>query len=209
MTPNTHLGIDARLCGRPTTLAEGRAAVRLETVPEMAADDRGLVHGGFVFGAADYAAMLCVNDPNVVLGAADTRFVAPVAVGEVVELEVVTGGEVEVVVDGTTAQALGVRVEMVRMTGMVMASVVTAVIVSFLGIIGFVGLVCPHIVRRVIGDDHRFLLPASVLTGACLLLAADITARLMLAPRILPVAILTAFLGAPTFLYLLITRRSG
>ncbi|MFP4444736.1 MAG: FecCD family ABC transporter permease [Desulfosudaceae bacterium] len=109
----------------------------------------------------------------------------------------------------TTAQALGVRVEMVRMTGMVMASVVTAVIVSFLGIIGFVGLVCPHIVRRVIGDDHRFLLPASVLTGACLLLAADIAARLMLAPRILPVAILTAFLGAPTFLYLLISRRSS
>lgn len=107
----------------------------------------------------------------------------------------------------TTARSLGVRVERVRVAGMMIASVVTAVIVSFLGIIGFVGLVCPHIVRRVIGDDHRFLLPASVLTGASLLLAADIAARLMLAPRILPVAILTAFLGAPTFLYLLIARR--
>ncbi|MDY6831357.1 MAG: iron ABC transporter permease [Thermodesulfobacteriota bacterium] len=106
-----------------------------------------------------------------------------------------------------TARSLGVRVERVRMTGMLVASLITAVIVSFLGIIGFVGLVCPHIVRRVIGDDHRFLLPASALTGACLLLAADIGARLMLAPRMLPVAILTAFFGAPMFLYLLIGRR--
>lgn len=107
-----------------------------------------------------------------------------------------------------TARGLGVRVELVRMVGMLTASLVTAVIVSFLGIIGFVGLVCPHIVRRVIGDDHRYLLPASVLTGACLLLAADIAARMLLAPRMLPVSILTAFLGAPTFLYLLIRGRN-
>lgn len=106
-----------------------------------------------------------------------------------------------------TARALGVRVGLVRLIGMAVASLVSAVIVSFLGIIGFVGLVCPHIVRRIIGDDHRFLLPASALTGACLLLAADTAARLMFAPRVLPVAILTAFFGAPTFLYLLIRRR--
>ncbi len=107
-----------------------------------------------------------------------------------------------------TARGLGVRVEWVRMTGMLVASLVTAVIVSFLGIIGFVGLVCPHIVRRIIGDDHRFLLPASALTGACLLLAADTAARLLLAPQMLPVSILTAFLGAPAFLYLLIRRKN-
>ncbi len=107
-----------------------------------------------------------------------------------------------------TARGLAVRVEWVRLWGMLVASFVTAVIVSFLGIIGFVGLICPHMVRRIIGDDHRFLLPASALAGACLLLAADTAARLMLAPRVLPVAILTAFLGAPTFLYLLIRRRS-
>jgi iron complex transport system permease protein len=106
-----------------------------------------------------------------------------------------------------TARALGVRVELVRLLGMITASVVTATIVSFLGIIGFVGLVCPHIVRRIIGDDHRFLLPASALTGACLLLAADTAARLLFAPQVLPVAILTAFFGAPTFLYLLIRGR--
>lgn len=106
-----------------------------------------------------------------------------------------------------TAKALGVRVDLVRLIGMAVASLVAAVIVSFLGIIGFVGLVSPHIVRRIIGDDHRFLLPASALTGACLLLAADIAARLIFAPRVLPVAILTAFIGAPTFLYLLIRMR--
>lgn len=83
---NTHLGIDETLCGVATELSPGRAVVRLTTTPNMAADDRGLVHGGFVFGAADYAAMLAVNDPNVVLGSADTRFTAPVAVGQVVEL---------------------------------------------------------------------------------------------------------------------------
>jgi acyl-coenzyme A thioesterase PaaI-like protein len=82
MTPNTHLHIDAALVGTPLSLAEGRATARLVTTDVMAADARGLVHGGFVFGLADYAAMLAVNDPHVVLGAADTRFLAPVRVGE-------------------------------------------------------------------------------------------------------------------------------
>ncbi len=106
-----------------------------------------------------------------------------------------------------TARSLGVRVERVRMLGMIMASLITAIIVSFLGVIGFVGLICPHIVRRLIGDDHRFVLPAASLSGAVLLLASDTVARLLLAPHVLPVAVLTAFLGAPTFLYLLIRGR--
>ena len=78
----THLAIDHSLCGTPTFVEGGRAEVRLEATREMSADDRGLVHGGFVFGLADYAAMLAVNDPNVVLGSADVRFLAPVRVGE-------------------------------------------------------------------------------------------------------------------------------
>ncbi len=103
-----------------------------------------------------------------------------------------------------TAQGLGVRVERVRLLGMLVASLVTAVIVAFLGIIGFVGLVCPHMVRRVIGGDHRFLLPATVIVGGLLLLVSDTVARLILAPHLLPVSILTAFMGAPAFIYLLI-----
>lgn len=82
--PNTHLAISAALCGEPIAMAEGQATVRLVTTPEMGADDHGLVHGGFVFGLADYAAMLAVNHPNVVLGSAEVTFVAPVRAGQVV-----------------------------------------------------------------------------------------------------------------------------
>jgi iron complex transport system permease protein len=108
-----------------------------------------------------------------------------------------------------TARGLGVRVGRVRLLGMVVASMLTAVIVAFLGVIGFVGLICPHIARRMVGDDHRFLLPVTCLTGSVLLLAADTAARLILAPHVLPVAVLTAFLGAPAFLYLLLRRSAG
>lgn len=82
MRANTHLAMNARLCGTPISLDSESAVVELVTQPEMAADARGLVHGGFVFGLADYAAMLAINEPNVVLGAADVRFLAPVAVGD-------------------------------------------------------------------------------------------------------------------------------
>lgn len=103
-----------------------------------------------------------------------------------------------------TAASLGVNVRVVRFLGMSLASLVTAVIISFVGVIGFVGLVCPHMVRRLIGDDNRFLIPGSLVMGSILLLAADTTARIMIAPNVLPVAILTSFVGAPLFLYLLV-----
>ncbi|MDD4254853.1 MAG: iron ABC transporter permease [Methanofollis sp.] len=107
-----------------------------------------------------------------------------------------------------TAKALGVEVERVRLTGMVAASLVTAVTVSFLGVIGFVGLICPHMMRRLIGNDERFLIPASCVAGAVLLLASDTAARLIISPRVLPVAILTTFLGVPIFLWM-VFRRTG
>lgn len=84
MPLKTHLGIREVLSGRVTELGEGRATVVMRTIVDMVADERGLVHGGFVFGAADYAAMCAVNDPHVVLGASDCRFVAPVVVGQTV-----------------------------------------------------------------------------------------------------------------------------
>jgi acyl-coenzyme A thioesterase PaaI-like protein len=80
----THLGIDERLCGTPGVLADGSATASFVASADMAADDRGLVHGGFVFGLADHAAMLAVNDPLVVLGSAEVRFSSPVCVGETV-----------------------------------------------------------------------------------------------------------------------------
>jgi acyl-coenzyme A thioesterase PaaI-like protein len=82
MEPNTHLHINRRLCGEPVELGPGLAITRFVTTAEMAVDERGLVHGGFVFGLVDHAAMLAVNDPLVVLGAAELRFTAPVQVGD-------------------------------------------------------------------------------------------------------------------------------
>ena len=87
MEVKTHLKIDRSLSGEPVSLSEGGAVVRLKTTPVMAADEKGLVHGGFLFSAADYCAMLTVNHPNVVLGSAAVKFLKPVRVGEVVEFE--------------------------------------------------------------------------------------------------------------------------
>ncbi|ADE36121.1 FecCD family ABC transporter permease [Methanohalophilus mahii] len=106
------------------------------------------------------------------------------------------------------ARGLGVNVDRVRLIGMLVASLATAAAVSFLGIIGFVGLVCPHIARRFVGDDQRFLIPSACIVGAVLLLASDVAARLIIAPYVLPVGIITAFMGAPLFLYLLIRGYS-
>lgn len=82
MDIRTHLTIDRRLCGQPLELGEGFASVELTTSSEMEVDSCGLVHGGFVFGLADHAAMLAVNHPNVVLGQASSRFLKPVRSGE-------------------------------------------------------------------------------------------------------------------------------
>ncbi|MDR1385871.1 MAG: iron ABC transporter permease [Planctomycetaceae bacterium] len=106
-----------------------------------------------------------------------------------------------------TALGLGVPVRRVRILTMILSSLLTALLVSVLGIIGFVGLVIPHLARLCVGSDHRFLLPFSLVSGALLLLTADLFARLILAPRILPVSILTAFIGVPVFLSLLLGKR--
>ena len=106
-----------------------------------------------------------------------------------------------------TAQSLGVDVERTRVICMMTASLITAGIICFTGTIGFIDLVSPHITRMAIGGDHRFLLPGSALVGALLLLGADTLARTILAPVILPVGIMTSFLGVPFFVYLFLRRR--
>ena len=82
MEPRTHLETNPSLCGRIVDLADGKATVALDTTDTMSVDAQGLVHGGFVFGLADYAAMLAVNDPHVVLGSAEVRFIRPATVGD-------------------------------------------------------------------------------------------------------------------------------
>ncbi|MFW5955853.1 MAG: FecCD family ABC transporter permease [Halorhabdus sp.] len=118
------------------------------------------------------------------------------------------GWDFDVLDAGTeTAQSLGVNVASLRIRGMAIASLVTALVVSFVGIIGFVGLVAPHMVRMVIGGTERYLMPGSALVGATLLVVADTAARTVIAPVVLPVGILTSFLGAPLFIYLVIEGR--
>ena len=80
--PKTHLTTSKQWVGSPVELSEGKAVVELETIPDMAVDDFNLVHGGFIFGLADYAAMLSINHPNVVLGGSSNRFLKPVVAGE-------------------------------------------------------------------------------------------------------------------------------
>lgn len=106
-----------------------------------------------------------------------------------------------------SAKGLGVRTAALRVGGMLAASVLSAVVVSYFGTIAFIGLLGPHIARRLFGADHRFLLVASPLIGALVLLAADTLARTILTPMVLPVGILTSLLGGPLFIYLLIAGR--
>jgi len=107
-----------------------------------------------------------------------------------------------------SARGLGINPGFVRIIGMVTASILSAVIVSFFGTIAFIGLLGPHIARKLLGGDHRFLLVASPLIGAFILLAADTIARTILSPMILPVGILTSLLGGPLFIYLLVLGRN-
>jgi acyl-coenzyme A thioesterase PaaI-like protein len=78
----THRRISNALCGEPMEIGSGFSRIKLKTLPEMSVDGTGLVHGGFVFGTADYAAMLAVNDAYVVLGAAEVKFLKPVQAGD-------------------------------------------------------------------------------------------------------------------------------
>ena len=87
MEQNTHLKINTKLCGEVIELAQGYAKVQLKTDDKMAADEEGLIHGGFIFGAADFAAMCAVNEPNVVLTGSTSRFIAPSVKGDIIEFE--------------------------------------------------------------------------------------------------------------------------
>lgn len=103
-----------------------------------------------------------------------------------------------------TAKGLGVNIERIRVTGMVAAALISALVTAFHGVIAFIGLIAPHMARRLVGDDHRLLIPFSSVLGALLLLTADTIGRILIGSGALPVGVITSFLGAPMFLYLLI-----
>jgi iron complex transport system permease protein len=116
-------------------------------------------------------------------------------------LNLIVGGE-------DAALHMGVEVEVVKWVSFLGISLITGVVISFSGIIGFVGLIVPHLMRMLLGPDHRLLIPASAIGGACFLIAADTLARTIISPSELPVGVVTAFLGAPFFIYLLKQRGS-
>lgn len=102
------------------------------------------------------------------------------------------------------ARGLGVGVDRLRLSGMFAAALAAALVTAFHGVIAFLGLLAPHIARRLVGADHQLLVPCSALVGALLLLAADTLGRGLVVSGSLPVGVLTSFMGAPLFLYLLL-----
>jgi len=117
-------------------------------------------------------------------------------------LNVMSGGE-------EMATQLGVNVPRLRWLGLMAASLITAAAVSLAGLIGFVGLMVPHLGRVWLGPDNRLLVPASALLGAIVLVAADTAARVLFAPTQIPVGVITALFGGPCFLWLFARRGPG
>jgi len=106
-----------------------------------------------------------------------------------------------------SARSMGVHVDRLRFFSMLIASLITAVCVSFLGIIGFVGIICPHVTKKLLGEDHRFSIPVSLLGGSLLLLAADTFSRCIGNGSALPVGAITSFLGAPFFVAVILSGK--
>lgn len=102
-----------------------------------------------------------------------------------------------------TAISLGIHVKKLTLVNMILCCLAASVVVSYIGLISFIGLVAPHIVRMVVGNNHIYLLPGSAMAGALLLLLGDLFARVVISPVILPIGAITSFLGGPLFLYLL------
>ena len=106
-----------------------------------------------------------------------------------------------------TAKSLGVNVDGLILVSMIVCTLISAISVAFVGSINFIGLVSPHIARRFVGSDYRFLIPASAITGSIVLVLAELVSRTIASPSILPIGALTSFLGAPLFLYMIYKKE--
>ncbi|MDE6220123.1 MAG: iron ABC transporter permease, partial [Lachnospiraceae bacterium] len=107
------------------------------------------------------------------------------------------------------ARSLGLHVTLVRLILLILSSILSGCVVSYAGLLSFVGLIVPHICRRLFGNDTRCLLPCSALLGACFVLICDILGRILFAPFELPAGVLMSFIGGPFFLYLLFKKKGG
>lgn len=106
-----------------------------------------------------------------------------------------------------SAKALGINVNLFRLISLLLASLITAVCVSYLGVIGFVGIICPHSMKRLLGEDHKYVLPSSLISGALLLIVSDTLSRTIGGGSSLPVGAITTLFGAPFFLYLIFSKK--
>jgi iron complex transport system permease protein len=138
---------------------------------------------------------------NIMLVAIILAACAPILMKYAWDLNAMAAGGDEV------AKSLGVNCGRVRVVSMLLASLIAASIITFTGLIGFVGLVAPHITRLLLGGDHRYLLPGSCILGALLLVIGDTVGRTIVAPTMIPVGIVISFVGAPFFFYMLMRRR--
>ncbi|MFZ3111377.1 FecCD family ABC transporter permease [Methanothrix sp.] len=127
-------------------------------------------------------------------------FCMPYLISKSFELNVMGAGD-------ESAKSLGVNVERSRVIMMLITSLMISSVVCFTGAIGFVGLVGPHIARMIIGGDNRFLIPAAGLFGAILLVGSDMVATQVISPTILPVGVVTSFMGVPLFIYLIMKSK--
>lgn len=107
------------------------------------------------------------------------------------------------------AKSVGVRVEGLRFISLLITSIIVAICISNIGIIGFIGIVCPHIAKKIFGYNHKYTIPASILLGSILLLLSDTLARIIGNGTRIPVGIITSIIGAPFFLYLIFRRKRG
>ncbi len=149
----------------------------------------------WMIGSLSYASWSKISAIAVVL-----IFTFPLLLWKSTDLNLISAGD-------ETAKSLGVNVKQTRILLMVVASLLTASIVCFTGTIGFIGLVAPHMTRMIIGGDNRFVFPISALLGGVLLTVADMVAITIIEPTIIPIGIMTAYMGVPLFLYLIINRR--
>ena len=135
--------------------------------------------------------------------------VAPIILPLLVAAPLLARGINALVLGEAEAFHLGLNVQRLKAMVIVLVALAVGASVACAGVIGFVGIVVPHVLRLVVGPDHRLLLPLSALLGGTLLIAADIVARLVVAPSELPIGTVTAAIGAPFFLWLLLRRAEG
>jgi iron complex transport system permease protein len=139
---------------------------------------------------------------------AKVAIVAPFLAAMLAAAPLIARGLDLLVLGETEAYHMGIQVERLKRTAIVLVAAMTGAAVAFAGVIGFVGIVVPHILRLVLGPGHRLLLPASAVLGAILMIAADTCARTIAAPAEVPIGILTALVGAPFFLGVLLRQRA-